>query len=227
MRALLKSLSSIVGVDSFERPLAYSILRNQFAGINLAKRFEKREELWDECIGRLIKTTDPVLLIEFGVREGYSIKYFAQRNTNDKSRFFGLDSFEGLPEAWGTVPKGTFDTKGKTPTTNDDRISYIKGWFQDTWELLFAEVSKIDKHALVVHYDADLYSSTLFALAKIDSLKVDYYAIFDEFAGHETRALYNYAQAFNASVSFLGKTLVYKNYPTQVLCKIAPKKSFK
>jgi hypothetical protein len=75
---------------------------------------------------------------------------------------------------------------------------------------------------LIVHYDADLYSSTLYALSKIDGLGRKYLAIFDEFTGHETRALYNYLQSYGASVNFLGKTLM-NGYPDQVLCEIIPR----
>ena len=124
---------------------------------------------------------------------GHSIKYFAEKNQNPKSTFIGLDSFEGLPENWGPFAKGTFDTKGETPKTDDPRIVFIKGWFQNSWDKLEAKLS--NPQTLIVHYDADLYSSTLFALTKINSLKIPYIAIFDEFGGHEARALYNYLQA--------------------------------
>ena len=74
---------------------------------------------------------------------------------------------------------------------------------------------------LIVHYDADLYSATLFVLTKIDDLKVPYLAVFDEFNGHEARALYNYCQAYMANVEFLGKTNP-PDYPEQVICRIIP-----
>jgi hypothetical protein len=74
---------------------------------------------------------------------------------------------------------------------------------------------------LIVHYDADLYSSTLFALTKIDALKKPCIAIFDEFIGHETRALYDYLQAYNTDIFFLGQT-TYTGYPMQVMPRIIP-----
>jgi hypothetical protein len=158
------------------------------------------------------------------VHEGYSIKYFASKNVNPASVFFGLDSFEGLPEDWGPKSKGTFSVGGALPVVDDARISFIKGWFQDTWEELARHVARTPVENLVVHYDADLYSSTLFALAKIDQLKHSYIAIFDEFPGHETRALYNYCQAFNANVTFIGKTILDEGFgPTQLVCRITPR----
>jgi hypothetical protein len=131
----------------------------------------------------------------------------------------GLDSFEGLPEDWGSMQKGTFDVGGEVPQIDDPRVSFIKGWFQNTWDELANRLTRLDN--LIVHYDADLYSSTLFALTKIDSLKIiPYFAIFDEFAGHEARALHNYLQSYSASVDFLGKTVV-DGYPVAVMSRIA------
>ena len=110
---------------------------------------------------------------------------------------------------------------GAIPSVADKRVSFIKGWFQDTWGQLHSRLANSKSETLVVHYDADLYSSTLFALCMIDSLKKSYVAIFDEFTGHETRALYNYCQAFNAKVSFIGKT-TFESAPNQLVCRIVP-----
>ena len=114
-----------------------------------------------------------------------SIKFFSAQNKAPSSIFIGLDSFEGLPEDWGHVKKGSFDMKGAVPRIDDTRVKFIKGWFQNTWTDLVGVLP--DDGDLIVHYDADLYSSTLFALTKIDSLKRSYLAIFDEFHGHEAR----------------------------------------
>ncbi len=120
------------------------------------------------------------------------------------------------------MPKGAFSTNGKIPSNNDGRVSFIKGWFQNSWATLEEKLSSInDLENLIVHYDADLYSSTLFVLTKMDALKKSYIAIFDEFTGHETRALYNYCQAYGAEVEFYGKTIL-NGYPSQVVCRIAP-----
>jgi len=214
------TLASKLDVGTYEELMAYSILETAFHETYSIPVFEKREQLWDDCIEKHIGVSKKITYIEFGVHEGYSIRYFAQKNSNQQSVFIGLDSFDGLPEDWGTVPKGTFDKKGVMPKTDDTRISFIKGLFYDSWDELKARLANID--TLVVHYDADLYSSTLYALSKIDSLNMSYIAIFDEFTGHESRAVYNYCQAFGASVSFISKTLIENKYPFQVVCRITP-----
>lgn len=214
-------LSSIKS-DIFERSMVYSILQNDFSEIRRIYTASSREALWDMCIENYATPDERLTYVEFGVYEGYSIKYFASRNRHAGSRFFGLDSFEGLPERWGDMQKGAFNVDGNIPKTNDRRITFIRGWFQDTWPQLSSHISDNDGSQLIVHYDADLYSSTLFALSKIDQLGRSYIAIFDEFCGHETRALHNYCQAFNAKITFLGKTIRDAKLPDQLVCKITP-----
>jgi hypothetical protein len=219
MKSMLKFLASQIDVDTYQRLLVYSIFKKHFKEIKSAKNFDNREQLWDWCIGMCGGADSEVTFVEFGVHKGYSIQYFAKNNINSNSAFIGLDSFEGLPERWASYPKGFFDTGGKFPNVADARISFIKGWFQNTYIQLRQRLSTAEK--LIVHYDADLYSSTLFALCKIDDLQKGYFAIFDEFTGHEARALYDYIQSHNASVSFLGK-VPSTGYPIQVLCEIFP-----
>ena len=224
MRNQLKNLAGAVPVETWERLLAYSILREKFESMSRAVTLKTREQLWDKCVSECVGRDVPMTYVEYGVHEGYSITYFASKNSSAESTFIGLDSFEGLPEDWGSasMPKGSFDVGGAAPSVRDDRVRFIKGWFQNTSEQLLHSVNEKGSQQLVVHYDADLYSSTLFAMSQIATLRRPYYAIFDEFIGHETRALYNFMQAFNVEVEFLAQTLWKGSYPQQVLCKISP-----
>ena len=77
----------------------------------------------------------------------------------------------------------------------------------------------MNDYKLIVHYDPDLYSSTLFALTLIDSFNKDYIAIFDEFAPDECRALYDYIMTYGATVEFKARS-GSKQFPNQVICKI-------
>ena len=214
-------ISSFINPKNYERFLAYSILYNSFSEIKNTILFDSREALWDHAIKLALDINVSANYVEYGVHEGYSIKYFAHNIKDPNSLFAGLDSFDGLPEAWGVLPAGHFSTNSHIPTTNDSRVRFIKGWFQDTNDALFALIA--DKSNFIVHYDADLYSSTLYAITRFDDLKQPYLAIFDEFPGHEARALYNYLQSYCARVEFIGRTLDINGNPGQVLCKIFPK----
>jgi len=222
MRELFKQMAGSASAETWERLLTYSILRARFADATKARVFEKRELLWDQAMSECLKPHESLAVVEYGVHQGYSIQYFAKRNDHPESVFLGLDSFEGLPEDWGTMPKGSFDVAGSSPAVSDSRIQFIKGWFQNTADELLARLRQANARQLLVHYDADLYSSTLFALTQIASLRVPYVAIFDEFTGHESRALYNFAQAYNVKLEFIGQTQWRGRYPQQVLCRISP-----
>ena len=199
----------------------YKKIKNKkyFNTLRSVKNFNNGEELW---IALLEEYKDsPISVLEFGVFEGDSIKYLAKLNSHKESKFFGFDSFKGLPEDFylNTHPKGTFDLKGVEPKLDDERISFVKGWFQNTLPMFLSE-NKFTEN-LIVHYDADIYSATLFVMMELDRLKQPYLAIFDEFIDYESKALYSYCQMMSASVEFFGTT-VDKDYPTQVSCKISP-----
>jgi len=220
LKSFMKQLASRVDVDIYQRLMAYAIFRSAFKELASVRHFSTREQLWVKCIEDVVGSHTPITYVEFGVYQGSSISRIAALSKNPDSIFIGLDSFEGLPERWNPHhQRGSFNPKGEIPEINDARVTFIKGWFQDTWDSLSPRIHPHNE--LIVHYDADLYSSTLFALTKIDILKKPYIAIFDEFIGHETRALYDYLQAYNAKVSFLGQT-PYMGYPMQVMSRIIP-----
>jgi hypothetical protein len=71
--------------------------------------------------------------LEFGVFEGASLRSWSALNRNPETRFWGFDSFEGLPEDWHSgKEKGTFSTEDKVPELGDPRVQYVVGWFQQT-----------------------------------------------------------------------------------------------
>jgi hypothetical protein len=108
--------------------------------------------------------------------------------TNPHSNLHGFDSFEGLPEYWnGRNPKGHFGVEGRVPQLDDPRVTFFKGWFQDT--LPKYEPPPFD--TLVLNIDCDLYSSTIYVLNTLRALiKPGTYVYFDEFYDrfHEMRA---------------------------------------
>jgi O-methyltransferase len=149
--------------------------------------------------------------LEFGVCKGNSIIFWSQLNRNLHSRFIGFDSFEGLPEDWTrNYPKGTLDVGGVVPRIDDERVSFIKGWFQNTLPGFLAEFTP--RSRLVIHNDSDLYSSTLFTLANLNTLLAPgAVVILDDFsmATHVFRAFADYRSAFWRSAHPVAMTSDY------------------
>jgi len=139
---------------------------------------------------------EPIDFFEFGVFQGSSILGLSKRHDNPNSRFFGFDAFEGgYPENWHQHKQG--DYASGIPKTNDKRVKFVKGKFQDSLDD-FLDTFK-PKNRLIVHMDADLYSSTLYVLTKLDRLFDEKTIItFDEFAylDREFLAFYDYTRSY-------------------------------
>jgi O-methyltransferase len=166
--------------------------------------FDRREELWEHIIKSHIGNS-PVLYLEFGVFDGYSIRYFMTRLPHPDSRFVGFDTFTGLPESWGGLDAGTFDLGKRTPAIDDSRVSFQVGLFQDSLPR-FLKTQRKQNRQVVIHCDADLYSSTLFVLSQLSSLIDGAIVIFDEFNAlpHEFRALQDFSRAYRKSYRLIG-----------------------
>lgn len=143
--------------------------------------------------------------IEFGVGRGNSMRWWTGKNKESHSVFWGFDTFEGLPEKYGTYEPGTFSLDGNFPDIKDDRIQFVKGLFQDT---LLKTIPKIDfKKTTIVHLDGDLYSSTIFALTILyPYLKKGDILMFDEFVVpyHEFKAFDDFVKSFYIKLEPIG-----------------------
>ena len=166
----------------------------------IRQRFNNLYPYIAETIGEGV----PLTYLEFGVWRGASIKRMSQLFTSPEARFVGFDSFEGLPEAWGEKPTGTFSMDGQMPRTQDPRVSYVKGYFQNTLPGFIAGQSF--KMPVLVHLDADLYSSTLFLLTTLWHHIPEYYFLFDEFPNDEAAAMYDFGSAYPVEFEFLACT---------------------
>ena len=155
-----------------------------------------RFDVWDKFISREHLTNQKIQFLEFGVFQGESIKYFAKNLSNEENKFIGYDTFFGLPTDWQNAKKGLFSTEGEIPVTDDKRIKFVKGIFQESFDN-----SIIDKNIkTLIHFDADMYSSTLFLLFKLHEKLDEYYFIFDELEGEELRALKDYMKVYDVDV---------------------------
>lgn len=140
--------------------------------------------------------------VEFGVGSGESTRIIA-----DHMPVFGFDSGEGLPEDWRSeFPQGSFAYG--IPTVENATIT--EGWFADA-------LPGFDFEGLgyigLVHFDADLYSSTATALKYVGPyLLPGTYCVFDEWYGydgaeqHEQRAWREFADDTGIDWTVVGHT---------------------
>jgi len=158
--------------------------------------YERRDVLYAWVNKHEIRN-EPIDYFEFGVFKGESFNHWRRINNNRTSRFFGFDSFEGLPEDWEAagVPSGGYSAEGNIPKVLDKRASFIPGWFNKTLRPFLADYEPTNR--MVVHMDADLYSSTLYVLMNLDPFMAPGTVIlFDEFKGvDEFPAFYHYCKA--------------------------------
>lgn len=161
-----------------------------------ARKLSHRYDLHDFLARDL--AAKPIDYLEFGVWKGDTFGRWVKGNGAKESRFWGFDSFEGLPEDWDGQPQGTFSVDGRLPDIADSRAHFLKGWFQDTLYPFLAAYEPGRQQ--VVHIDCDLYSSTLFVLAALDRHLADgAILIFDDFSSlrHEFAAWLDYKRSFN------------------------------
>lgn len=174
---------------------------------NPTRNYELRYKLYDYIIDSQRLESKYITYLEFGVSKGYSLSHWSNKVKNPHARFFGFDTFNGLPEAWGTYRAGDMKAGIQEIATEDERVQLIKGLFQETLPGWLAS-NRLDSYdQRVIHLDADLYSSTLFVLTVIfPHLRVGDIVIFDEFnvPMHEFKAFSDFIASYYASFEFLG-----------------------
>ncbi len=171
-----------------------------------AKRdYSKRYQLYQYVVDKLTLKKESIDYLEFGVCGGYSFKWWVGNCINDNSKFYGFDTFEGLPENWGTFNKG--DMAANIPVTDDVRVKFVKGLFQDTVPNFLATHNMNNGKRKIIHLDADLFSSTLFALTSLAPyLKNGDILLFDEFnvPNHEFFAFKIFSESYYLKTKLLG-----------------------
>ena len=176
-----------------------------------SKYFETREKLYQFLVDE--HCSESFLFLEFGCAAGNVVRYWANYAQSPNARFIGFDTFTGMPEPWftlrGTVKPGTWSLDGVIPESEDKRVSYEKGVFQESLPKFLSNNNLVQSSSqLIVHIDADLYSSTLFVLCSLTSWLDNAIVLFDEFdcALDEFRALEDYCNAYKKQYKVLATT---------------------
>jgi O-methyltransferase len=171
-----------------------------------SKKFDylKRNSLYRYLIENEIHD-ESVDYLEFGVSKGVSFRWWAENIKDNNSRFFGFDTFTGLPEDWGSFKKGEMDSNNEMPQMNDLRCTFHQGLFQQTLPIFLKTYSPDARK--IIHMDADLYSSTLFVLTSISPvLQKRDIIIFDEFNVplHEFKAFSEWVSSYYIKYEVIG-----------------------
>jgi O-methyltransferase len=159
--------------------------------------YNRREKLYEAIIAQENLGSLAIDYFEFGVAGGSSFKWWLDHTINPGSRFYGFDTFEGLPEDFGPFAKGTMAAALESLNITDTRAVFYKGLFQDTL-IPFLDQYKSERRKLI-HMDADIFSATLFTLSQLYRyLREGDIIMFDEFAvpTHEFMAFKIFAESF-------------------------------
>jgi hypothetical protein len=205
-RSLIRSLLSTITPTFAKRILAISTYAIKYRNdILISPEFKDIFGSWRYLLdlipyGELKSLKElKILYIEFGVFKGRSIKWFAENQQNPDSIFVGLDTFEGLPQAWVTAnqPAGMYTANGIAPIVKDERILFIRGLFNQShpeWSKILKEHST--SLICIAHMDSDIYGSALYTLSALSHKFDKFYVIFDEFLGDECRAFEDFKEAY-------------------------------
>jgi len=179
--------------------------------------YQKRESLYERIITEYNLDTN-IDYIEFGVSAGHSFRWWVNRIKNADARFYGFDTFTGLPEDWGHFKKGDMSNGNKPPLIDDNRHEFYQGLFQQTLLPFFSNYNSENRK--VIHMDADIYSATLYVLTLMTPfLKSGDIIFFDEFNVplHEFKAFKEWSSSFYIEYDVLGG--VNNFYQTAIMIK--------
>ena len=172
-----------------------------------ARMFGDRGQLLKFMLEEYVKNGDykDKLFLEFGVFEGWSINFCS--SLIPEAKFYGFDSFEGLPETSSVWVKSAFDVKGKLPKVNDN-VSLIKGYFNETLPKFLEEHKE---KAAFIHVDSDLYSSakTIFEniydrIVPNTVIQFDEYYNYPGWRNHEFKAFQEFCKKYSVEYEYIG-----------------------
>lgn len=152
----------------------------------------------ESIVKKIAENEIPGDFVEFGVFQGLSLIWlakFREKYGLQHKKIIGVDSFEGLPSTSTMWKKGQFDNTSKGLTkkhlknyllpSERKNIHLIKGWFSDS--KVKTKLSKLTNQISLIHFDADLCSSTLQAFEVVKphiSKQKIFYMLFDDWGCH-------------------------------------------
>ncbi len=159
--------------------------------INLKKNmqhsqgFSTRKQLWKLLEKKL---DGNYIALEFGVASASATRFWANTGIKFK-KWFGFDTFTGLPEDWkrggvsvlnaGTFDQSSINQNGMPTVKADYEIIWIKGLIEKTLTPEFIDQYRDNKFCIFI--DVDLYEPTLHILKILSSyLKNGDLIYFDE-----------------------------------------------
>jgi hypothetical protein len=160
----------------------------------------------------------PGIALEFGVYRGRSLRHAARQQR--KRKFFGFDSFQGLP------PDGRPDWQIDFATTLLPKVPancrLIPGWFADT---IPAFLREDDSDIAFVGIDCDVYSSAREVLLGLATrlrpgtiLYFDELINYDTFLWNEMLALFEFLEATGLGVEWIGAHCRVRAIPEVFAC---------
>jgi len=183
-----------------------------------SRDYGRRYKLYEHVIDTFDLHHKPIHYLEFGVSGAYSFRWWLKANDNPQSKFFGFDTFEGLPEDWGTYKKG--DMSAHVPDVNDDRAAFQIGLFQESLPTFLSKYDEESECKRIVHLDADLFSSTLYVLTSMHPwLRKGDILLFDEFnvPNHEYAAFARYSESYYVKTRLIGAVNNYYQVALEVV----------
>ena len=183
---------------------------------------------WNTNVGRYLNMKDIVNeikkdniegdIVEFGTWQGLGLLILNLCFGYHKRKLIGIDSFEGLPETSTIWNKGAFNDTTlnlalqniSINALNKESFKLIKGWFNDKYvsEALYKETNNI----CLIHFDADLGSSTTQALKIIEPYLKNrsnpIYFLFDDWGCHQDEV----PEAFLGWLTTAQNTFNFKAY---------------
>ncbi len=168
-----------------------------------------RDRLWKRMIA-CFAPDSKVVGFEYGVAYGHATRWWLAY-CPCITKWYGFDTFTGLPEAWRHFPEGAFSADGNPPNIVDSRIEWVVGRVEDTCSGDRISASESDaEHKIqrVFILDLDLYKPMQYVLSVIfPRLREGDILYFDEAADwDERRALLEVMEHKSVSLKLIGAT---------------------